>query len=43
MDTVLEIDLENAQFDPSLMIEEAKKMGLDFEELEDLGFNLKDI
>lgn len=41
VDQMVNLDLSSAQFDPELLLEEAKKIGLDFGELEDYGFTGK--
>ena len=39
IDSILNVNLDTAQFNAGQLIEEAKKIGIDFGELEDYGFD----
>ena len=39
IDQILNVNLDTAQFNAGQLIEEAKKIGIDFGELEDYGFD----
>ena len=40
-DYVMNINVLEAQFDPALMLDEANKLGLDFGDLKDYGYDPK--
>ena len=40
-DVIVNIDLFNSQFSVNSMLEEAQKLGMEVEELEEYGFNSK--
>ena len=40
IDHIVNLDLSGTQFDPELLMDEARKIGLDFGELEDYGIKV---
>ena len=42
-DYIMNVDITSAQFDTDLIVEEAGKLGIDFGDLQDYGFDSKNI